>query len=142
MKKLLLMGMVLVGALATDGFAKSRAPHDVARELVKAADVVAATYRRSGMTGLIVETQTCYEKAKESPFYCIYLDLASRFIDQTFVAAMHYPPTEFFADEPSEVRIGATLRRARIGGKEADEYLKMLVPAIDQLVAEKLLRKQ
>lgn len=142
MKELLLIGMVLVSALATDGFAKSRAPHDVARELVKAADVVAATYRRSGMTGLIVETQTCYEKAKESPFYCIYLDLASGFIDQVFVAAMHYPPTEFFADAPSEMRIGATLRRARIGGKEADEYLKMLVPAIDQLVAEKLLRKQ
>lgn len=142
MKKLLLVGMVLVGALATDGFAKSRAPHDVARELVKAADVVAATYRRSGMTGLIVETQTCYEKAKESPFYCIYLDLASRFIDRAFVATMHYPPTEFFADAPSEARIGAALRRTRIGEKEAGEYLQMLVPVIDRLVAEKLLGKR
>lgn len=122
--------------------AHARTQEEVARDLAKATDTAVATYEEQGMSGLIIKTQDCYKKNTKNLFYCVYLDLASRRIDQVFVEAMHFPPNDFFADEQFGSRVGPVFSGANMDMDTANQYLASVTPVINNLVEKKLLGKK
>ncbi len=121
--------------------AETRTMSDVQRDLVRAAKTAVRVYKQNGMAGLIGETNECYDKGKENGFYCVYLDLASRHIDQIMVAGaahsgMTFPKTEFFDDELFGSRIVPVFRKANMNMDKSNQYLRTLTPAINKLVED------
>lgn len=125
----------------SDATAQTRSAANVEKDLIKAADTAVATYKKTGMAGLAANVQDCYEKQKNK-FYCLYLDLASRRIDQIFVEAMHFPPNEFFADEKFGGRIGPVLAKSNMDMDTANQYLATTTPVVNGLVEKRLLGKK
>lgn len=132
---------ILLFFITFEASAQARTSANVEKSLVKAADESVATYKKSGMSGLIVNTQNCYERAKINPLYCVYLDLASRHIDQIFVEAMHFPPNEFYADEQFGSRIITVLAKENMSMDVANQYLATVTPLINKFVEKKLINK-
>src|SRR6266446_159668 len=106
-----------------------------------------AVYRESGMAGLTGKTQDCYDNVKKHGFYCVYLDLASRRIDQLMIAAaarqgMNFPKMEFFDDELFGSRTATVFRKANMDMETSNAYLRSLTPVIDKLLGDNILRKK
>lgn len=131
---------IFIASLCIFSMAYARTQAEVIKDLNKATDIAVATYKKQGMAGLIGKTQDCYEKVKNSP-YCVYFDVASRCIDQIMVEAMHFPPNEFFVDEPFLSRVGPVLIAANMDMNVANEYLSTITPVINNLVEKKIFRK-
>jgi hypothetical protein len=116
------------------------------KDLKKAARSSVATYKKGGMSGLISVTQDCYKRVGKNKFYCVYLDLASRRIDQLMVegAAMRgikFPKNEFFDDEEFGPRVAGVFNKANMSMDDANEYLAKVTPIINKLVEENLMNK-
>ena len=113
--------------------------NNIAADLVQAAKTAVATYQESGMTGLVGKTKECYQKLSGKQFKCVYLDLASRRIDQIATVGTNFPPNIFFANEQFGSRIRpALLGRANMSQEQANEYLRTSTPIINQLVEKQL----
>ncbi|MGL5036669.1 MAG: hypothetical protein ACRC6F_02865 [Aeromonas sp.] len=119
--------------------AGARTGEEIVRDLTKATDLAVTIYREQGMAGLVSKTQECYQSNTQSPFYCVYLDLASRHIDQMFVQAMQVPPNAFFADKQFGSRLGPVFSGANMSMDTANQYLASTTPVINQLVDKKIL---
>lgn len=122
--------------------AHARTQEEVERDLAKVADTAVAAYKEQGMLGLIIKTEECYERNIKKPLDCVYLDLASRRIDQVFVETMYFPPSEFFADEQFGPRIFPVLVSANMDMNTANQFLASITPVINNLVEKKLLGKK
>ncbi len=94
------------------------------------------------MVGLIAQTSECYANNRQNRFYCLYLDLASRKIDQIFVDAMGWPATEFFSDAEFGPRIIPVLVEAGMDMDAANAYLRTVTPVINKLVLERIVGKK
>ncbi|MGL5404311.1 MAG: hypothetical protein ACRC9I_11260 [Acinetobacter sp.] len=129
---LLSAGMLHTAAVA-------RTADDIVRDLTKATELAVTTYKDQGMAGLVTQTQGCYQTKTHDPFYCVYLDLASRHIDQMFVQAMHVAPNAFFADEQFGSRLGPVFASAKMSMDTANQYLAQTTPVINKLVDKKIL---
>jgi hypothetical protein len=125
-----------VGLTVNSAFARSQ--EEITRDIVKAADTAVSTYRETGMSGLIGETEECYKHNTKNPFYCVYLDLASRHIDQLFVESMNFPPNEFFSDENLGSRVSPVLSDGGMSFDTANRYLMISGTEINKLVETKL----
>lgn len=136
MKKVaLLIRVALTSTLTTVCFAQVQPNENVVTDVVQAAKTAVATYQESGMTGLIGKTKECYQKLNGKQFKCVYLDLASRRIDQIATIGTNFPPNIFFANEQFGVRMkSALLGRANMNQEQANEYLRTITPVINQLV--------
>jgi hypothetical protein len=128
-----------VGFLSSNSYARLGA--GVARDLQKAADSAVGTYKTDGMTGLVAKTTECYATNAKNRFYCLYLDLASRKIDRMFVDSMGWPPTQFFGNEAFGPRVMPVFVEAGMDMHDANSYLRMVTPVIDDLVLKKILAK-
>jgi len=98
------------------------------------------------MSGLIIATQDCYKKLDKYKFYCVYLDLASRHIDQIMVEGaaqqgMSFPKTEFFDDEQFLQRVGEVFLKADMDMDRSNKYLATITPIINKLVEDNLRGK-
>lgn len=143
--KLLKMFFVLslyLSVVILQNSAYARSPAEVARDLAKASDAAVSTYSKEGMSGLIVKTQECYERNTGNLFYCVYLDMASRHVDQIVIEVMRFPPNEFFVDESFLSRVGPVLIGAKMDMNAANQYLATVTPVINNLVEKKLLGKR
>jgi hypothetical protein len=85
---------------------------DERRDMAKAADTAVTTYAQEGMFGLSAKTLTCYETNGKT-LQCLYLDLASRRINEHFVAA-GYPSHDFFSDSQFGARTAPVLQEANL----------------------------
>ena len=141
LKQLFVLSLFLIAGILQNS-AHARTPEEVARDLAKATDTAVAIYKTQGMAGLIIKTEDCYEKNTKNLFYCVYLDLASRRIDQVFVEAMRFPPNDFFTDEPFGSRVRPVFIGANMNMKTANQYLASITPVINNLVEKKLLGKK
>jgi hypothetical protein len=133
---------LLISTLSSSANAQSRTAADVEKDLRKAAKTSVATYRSNGMSGLIGKTRECYKNLDKYKFYCVYFDLASRRIDQIFVAGMNFPPTEYFDDDEFGARVGPVFIRANMDMKQANKYLEELTPVINKLVEDNMRKKK
>lgn len=100
-----------------------------------------STYKESGMIGLSMLVEESYMKNKNKLFN-IYLDIASRQLDQIFVIGMNYPPNEYFNDDNFYKRIKAKLAKVNINKHEAMSYLESITPVIDKYLQDKLLNER
>lgn len=135
----LLIRFAFVGAFATVCFAQAQANVNIAADVVEAAKTAIATYRESGMTGLIRKTKECYQKLNGQQFKCVYLDLASRRIDQLSTVGTNFPPNIFFSNEQFGTRMkSALLESAKMSQEQANEYLQTTTPVINHLIEKQL----
>lgn len=128
---------LLIGLVQSTAFA--RTDIEIARDLDDATNLVVAKYRKEGMAGLITETKSCYERTSGSDrFYCVYIDIASRRVDQIVTESMQWPPNDFFYGEQMESRVGPVLSDAGIDTDTANRYLAMLSQTVNDLIGKKL----
>ena len=136
--KLFIVLSFFLNAGLLENTAHARSPAEVTKDLVKAADTAVLAYKETGMSGLIIKTQECYEQNTKNLFYCVYIDLASRRIDQVFVESMNFPPNEFFSDEQFGSRVVPVLASANMNMDVSNKYLMIVTPEINSLVEKKL----
>jgi len=139
MKMIGLLTAVSLSLMTTTfNVAQARTQGDIQKELEKATTTAVEVYKEAGMTGLIGETQACYKKLKPSAYYCVYLDLASRHIDQIFIAGTQFPPNAYFDGEQLSSRIGPVFSNAKMDMDTANTYLSTIIPVVNQLVDKKI----
>lgn len=132
--------VVIIGMfIASVSYAKS--PKDVQKEVNEAVNAVYKIYKKNGMSGLITYTTQCYEKTNNTEFRCVYIDLASRYIDQVMVEQLHFPPTEFYSDELFGPRIFAVFTNKNMNEDKSNEYLQAATPIVNKAVDKKLASK-
>ena len=117
------------------------------KNLIEAAKTTVEVYSDSGMAGLASMVQDCYDdNLQKSKFYCIYLDIASRYVDQYFIAAaarrgMKFPKMEYFDDKLFVHRTRTVFDKMNIKRDEMDEYVLTLTPVINKLVEDNIFQK-
>lgn len=117
----------------------ARSEEEIEKDFSRAATNAVETYKKEGMSGLTTKTQDCYDQHIENQFFCVYLDIASRHIDQMAVEEMHFPPNEYFADKQFGTRLAPVLTSANMDMNSANTYLKAIIPVINNSV-EKFLK--
>jgi len=116
-------------------------PANLDKDIVKAVNASFATYRNTGMAGLGIEVDECYQKLKSNQFYCVYFDLASRRIDQLFVTGTNLPPNEFFADKQFGARIGPVFGKANMTMEQANANLFLLTSIVNDMVNKYIMEE-
>lgn len=119
--------------------AKAQAIDLVKKDMVDAVKSAIKIYKVDGMSGLAIESDSCYSNAKTTGFYCVYFDLASRHIDELVIASaakngMNYPKSEFFDDPLFLPRIAIVFKKADMSMDESNGFLRSVTPFINGLV--------
>ena len=126
--------------------AHARTGAEVHQDVLKAAKGAVAVYRAQGMSGLIGTTQRCYDQSTNQGFACVYLDFASRRIDQLVRAAAArdgrpFPKMAFFDNAFLGARLAPVFRQANMDREKSQAYVRVLTPVINHVVEEKILHK-
>ena len=126
--------------------AHARTGAEVHKDVLKAAKVAVAVYRAHGMSGLIGTTQRCYDQSTNQGFACVYLDFASRRIDQLARAAAAregrpVPKMAFFDNASLGARLAPVFIEANMDREKSQAYVRVLTPIINHVVEEKRLHK-
>ena len=116
------------------------------QDVLKAAKGAVAVYRAQGMSGLIGTTQRCYDQRTNQGFACVYLDFASRRIDQLVRAAAAregrpVPKRAFFDNVSMGARLAPVFIQANMDREQSHAYVRVLTPIINQVVDEQRLQK-
>ncbi len=120
---------------------QQRTEEQILADLMKAARVSVATYRATGMSGLIGKSKDCYKRLSKFKYYCVYLDLAARRIDQLGGAGTRFPPTEYFDDVQFGERTEEIFLRSSMNREQANEYLSDVAPVVNKFVDEEARKK-
>jgi len=110
-------------------------PHP--QELQEASRIAVDIYQSTGMAGLTAEVGNCYKTDGQNKLNCIYLDLASRRIDQLFVESTGLPANEFFMDENFGSRIAPVLKNENMSMEQANYLLREITPSINKYVEQR-----
>ena len=126
--------------------AHARTGAAVHKDVLKAAKEAVAVYRAQGMSGLIETTQRCYDQSNTHGFSCVYLDFASRRIDQLVRAAaardgLPVPRMAFFDNASLGARLAPVFIQANMDREKSHAYVRVLTPIINQVVEEKIRHK-
>lgn len=138
MKIFLPASVTLMLMISTSCFAEVRSPATVEKELRMTAKVTVQTFRKGGISELFRMVEECYQKVEGNQFVCLYIDLASRHIDQTFAAALNYPPNDNFSVDQQLLRSLPVFNRAKMNNEQITNYLLMVKPVINKLVDQEL----
>jgi len=104
--------------------AQTRTPNDVMADLSNATSESAMIYKHGGMSGLVAKSQSCYEDINKYRFYCIYIDIAAREIDDRVrTAHPRLPPNEYFSDDNFLPRAQRIFDKASVSAKDQKEYI-------------------
>lgn len=142
MNKLLLSVGVMCLLSLNFGSAEARNQATIEKEVNRAAQTSVHAYKAGGVSALIQKVESCYDKTQGSQFYCLYLDVASRHIDQTFSSAMNFPPSRFFSDKEFMDRIIPILIKAEMTPESANEYMIATSRVVINVVDRKLAAQQ
>lgn len=134
-------------ALVMSSQVQARTEAEVKSDMVKAAKTAVNEYEQTGMAGLIDKTENCYKNVRLNQFYCVYIDLASRHIDQVMVEGsakqgMAFPKNEFFDDKLFGARIAKVFNKANMNMETSNDYLRSATPAINKLVENIMFHKR
>lgn len=126
---------------------QQRTGEQVAADLKKAARVSVKVYRGDsgllgGMAGLIGNSMDCYKQLAKFKYYCLYLDIAARRIDELGGAGIQFPRAEYFDDEQFGARVGELFIQSNMNQEQANEYLSVMTPIINKLVEEEARKKR
>lgn len=107
---------------------------EILASMVEATKEAVFAYKNGGVSGMISKTENCYENLDKLKFLCLYIDIASRHIDQTISASSQFPPSEYFADTQFGERIGKIFIKVNRSVDQKNEYLKIITPEINRFV--------
>ncbi len=141
MKQIIRLAIVVVVLMVT-ATSYARTAKEMQKEMNDAVSTVLKIYKNEGMSGLINFTSQCYNQTKNNEFVCVYIDLASRYLDQMMVEQNKLPPTEFFGDELFGPRIFGVFVNKNMDEAKSNEYLRAATPTINKLVDKKLRSKK
>lgn len=121
----------------------ARDESDILRDLSEAISVTKEVYENKGMNGLVELTDICYARSIEK-WQCVYLDTASRRIDQNFKAfadkeKFEYTRQKFFRDKAVEKRIVTYLKTGISSKKEINEYLKAVTETVNTIIDREVI---
>jgi hypothetical protein len=144
MKYIFILILFIIILISVNTHARTGA--EVHKDVLKAAKEAVAVYRAHGMSGLIETTQRCYDRSTNQGFACVYLDFASRRIDQLVRAAaardgMRLPKMAFFDNASLGARLAPVFIEANMDREQSQAYVRVLTPIINQVVEEKTLHK-
>lgn len=71
---------------------------------IAAINIIAA-YKKSGMIGIIIDSDECYKSSIDKK-YCIYFDLGGMHISNSVSDAFGFPINSYYEDENVERRLG------------------------------------
>ncbi len=134
----LLMAVSLSLISTTFNVAHAQSQNEIRMEMDKAASIAVNAYKEGGISGLVIESQECYKKHKSPAYYCLYLDVASRHIDDIFSAALNIQPTPYFSGDQWSSRIVTVLMDAEMDDKTAKKYLETIIHSLKNMVEKKL----
>lgn len=130
----------LAAAFLICNFSQARTPEEVMRDIDRATSKAAITYKSGGMSGLIESTEKCYKSSAANKYYCVYLDIAARHIDQMVVQSMHFPPNEFFTVEALVSRVFPALVSSGMNVDTASDYVSSMEQVINGAIERKMLK--
>ncbi|MDD4930188.1 MAG: hypothetical protein PHP85_13050 [Gallionella sp.] len=110
----------------------------IVQDMIEASKKAVATYKTEGVSGMTIKTEECYSNLDKQKFFCGYLDLAARRIDQSISEAQHFPQSEFFADAKFGERIVKVFALSNMSQEQSNEYLRTVTPEINKLVDAEL----
>jgi len=131
--------LMLAGA-CNPVFAQSSIVGNLIYDLRKAAISTLSTYRASGISGLRMQSTDCYLKRSFDQFPCVYIDIASRYIDQGMVATNNYPPDEYFDGDKYYSRIGPVFLKDKLNRETSNELMAFMTFVIAQEITSKVLK--
>lgn len=107
-----------------DVLAQNMSDQDI--NLMMGASKAIESYKDGGITGVVIESEDCYEKVKTSLVnqqnieFCIAVDLGGFFIDYSMTRLNNFPRTEYFTDQEAFNRIHSILKRTGISKTSQD----------------------
>jgi hypothetical protein len=111
------------------------------KNIDRAMDAALKTYRATGTTGLVDESQNCYAGLDIAPTnrsmgrdveYCIAYEFSAAMIDSAASKANAFPPTEKLEFTPVMVRAMAVLDKAKIV-RLPEDYEPYLIPRLQRI---------
>ncbi|AKH36661.1 MULTISPECIES: hypothetical protein [Nitrosomonas] len=132
MRAIKIMLFIVISSVMSSVYAQSY--QDVKRAMTKASQVAVAGFRESRVSGMIEKIAECYAQLSKKMFYCSYIDIASRYIELTVSQVMGYSPSQFFTDDSFSDRMSEIFERANMDIDQANEYLSLISPEINELV--------
>lgn len=118
----------------------ARTNSDIKEDIVNSVEKAVDIYAKDGISGLIKEIELCYDgNSKRINFDCVYLDIASRHINQIVFDAMAekgilLQKTAFFEDKSFFSRIAMIFKTENIDISKNSRYINSLIPIINKLV--------
>jgi hypothetical protein len=127
-----LFGVLLSGAV----LAKKADPSQIDKDIRKATRSAINTYKKSGVNGLTSATSACYKKNKTS-LNCLYLDMASRTIDQAMAQSMGWPSSAFYSDAAVGPRVAPVFKEEKVDMNTANQFLQAIAFTINDELNKK-----
>jgi hypothetical protein len=136
--------LILAGALLAASLPALADSWDSNRNIERAMDAALATYRKTGVTGLVQEAENCYAGLDTSRRnkhvgrdveYCISYVVSSAVIDKEASRAINAPQNEYFTNGELLLKAMYALERARIVTRP-EEFQPYLAPRLSKISGE------
>ena len=136
--------LILAGALLAVSLTALADSWDSNKNIERAIDDAVSTYKKSGVTGLIKESENCYAGLDISRFnkhvqrdveYCVSYVVSSAVIDKEMSHAINAPQNEYFTNGELLLKAMYVLESAHIVTRP-EEFQPYLVPRLSKISQE------
>jgi len=134
----------LITALAFSLFAAGASMAEVRKEnsveadVNRAAKTAVATYKEGCVSGLVIGVQDCWDKSQKT--YCLYLDWASKHVDDKMSASIGAPSNAFFSVNATAQRAFASLAKVNRTDDAKSAYITDVESVANQATDNQLLK--
>ena len=120
---------------------QARTAEQIGNDMLEAANVTVSTYKSSGMSGLISSSKTCYKNLAKMKFYCLYIDVAARHIDEVAGGGSKFPRNDYFTDKQFLPRAKIIFTNSGASMDDANEYLRNSDKVISKMVDQAITKQ-
>lgn len=140
----MLKRLILAGALLAASLPALAESWDSNKNIERAMDTAVSTYKKSGVTGLIKESENCYAGLDTSRRnahvgrdveYCVSYVVSSAVIDKEMSRANNAPQNEYFTNGELLLKAMYALERARVVTRP-EEFQPYLAPRLSKISEE------
>lgn len=140
----MLKRLILAGALLATSLPALAESWDSNKNIERAMDAAVSTYKKSGVTGLIKESENCYAGLDTSRRnghvgrdveYCVSYVVSSAVIDKEMSRANSAPQNEYFTNGELLLKAMYALERARVVTRP-EEFQPYLAPRLSKISEE------
>lgn len=136
--------VIFMASASYDVLAQNISDQDI--NLMMGSSKALESYKKGGITGVIIESSNCYEKIKTSIVnqqnieFCVAVDLGGFFIDYSMTQLNGFPRTEYFTDQEAFNRIHDILKRTGISKSSQDtqNYINNRNPKVQKFTSSSI----